>query len=496
MPTPNEFWENQEWNQTFNKYLTGGGVATATPDTGLNVAGLQESAIAPMRSELATQMAGITSRLSKTKQAQSGLLAKQQSEALGDYLNRVGAKSSEVALQVAQMNQQQQLANQNLAWQKEATAQAQAQQWAQWERAQQFQEDATWKNFELEAKKIGISETELADKKEMFYSQMQQNSEQFNRSYTLQETIAMDKAKQEWASLGMTQQQIDQHSKEFDLDLKWQKDQFGKTFSLQETKTLNDIALGWAQHKEGVTLDYAKIAENARQFDIQLKTSADLDQQKIDLASRQQDLDELYRTKQIDLETYNNQTNRIRADNELVIAQMQNAYNEARMQLEANAMFGYWDEGYGDQIPKKDAEGNIVKDARGNIVYEDNPNAFKGNKYDLKEDGTINRTKDNPTGETQEWKDYQSQYYHLGDMDYKQLEMLFGLKGTTERTMQDVQNEIKYYEKLIKEKGTWIRSGPAFGPGHWEQADADNAQVAKYKEILDELNQEILNWGK
>lgn len=265
-------------------------------------------------------------------------------------------------------------------------------------------------HFALEAAKLGLSqqqiaiaERELALKeksqgelldweKDKFAKQMAENSRQFNREYNLKETIAMDAAKQEWARIGLSQQEIDQRADQFNQTLLWQQEQFGMTFNWEQTKWLDQMAFSYKQLDQDMT-----------QFNATLKQNLWIARENVRLQDKQLDLDEKYKNGLLSLQEYQNQTDRLRADNDILISQARLALDQWMAELSKNKIFGYWDPGYG---PGEE-------------------DAFTGEK--LEWNATLGQWV-----QTKEYAKFLAEHYHKGELDLSEMEIIiYGILGLT-----------------------------------------------------------------
>lgn len=288
-------------------------------------------------------------------------------------------------------------------------------------------------HFALEAAKLGlgqqqiaIAERELALKeksqgelldweKDKFAKQMAENSRQFNREYSLKETMAMDAAKQEWARLEMSQQEIDQRADQFNQTLLWQQQQFGMTFSWEQTKWLDQMAFSYAQLDQDMT-----------QFNATLKQNLWIAKENVRLQDKQLDLDKQYKDGLLSLQEYQNQTDRLRAENDKLIADAKIEIDRWMAQLAQNKIFGYWDSGYG---PGEE-------------------NEFAGEKFEW--NATLGQWV-----KTKEYAKFCYEHYHMGDLDLTEMEIIImGILGLT-----GVSND--------GSTGPGTPSGPNIPPGPW-----------------------------
>lgn len=282
-------------------------------------------------------------------------------------------------------------------------------------------------HFALEAAKLGLSqqqiaiaERELALKekstgelldweKDKFAKLMAEDSRQFNREFSLKESMAMDAAKQEWAKIGLSQQEIDQRADQFNQTLLWQQEQFGMTFGWEQTKWLDQMAFSYAQLEQEGAISYMQMQNDMDQFYADLNQNKWIAKENIRLQDKQLDLDKQYKDGLLSLQDYQNQTDRLRADTDALLADARIAIDQWMAELADKKILGYWDDGYG---PGEE-------------------NAFTGDKLEWSE--SLEQWVPTP-----EYAKHMAEHYHRGELDIAEMEaIIYGILGLTGVSNED-----------------------------------------------------------
>lgn len=396
---PSEFWESPELGDYFTKgTLPESRVTKPAPYEApkLDVGALQEQAIAPLRREYKEAVGEMGSRLSFRKLGRSGAYVQAELDELYDYLTGIGGPTADIALRAEELAQRERISGrqERLSYEELAS-----------------KERLEWAGLEKEWAKLGLSAQELADKKEMFLTGLQENQRQFNRTYSLQENQQMIDAKQEWARIGLSADEITENARQYDSMLLWQKEQFGYTFGWDQSKYMMEIGFRYDELMQTGELTREQITEQARQFDMNLWQQADFERERNRITEEQLRIDEAYKKGLIGIDEYRSRTDRLRTENDKMIADRQVEIDQQRTDILSNQIFGYWDTG-----------------------FEPGSEDFPEEVYKKNEDGTIYYDSETGLPEfSDEYRDYMTMHYHRGQLDLAEwqiwVEMSLGMVG-------------------------------------------------------------------
>jgi len=295
------------------------------------------------------------SRLGARRMGRSGAYVEEELADLRKYLTGVGGVSADVAFKAAQLG----LSGRELAL-KERLGLGEL---GLRERELSMEDRHFGAQLETEWAKLGLSQQEIDDKKQMFYDQLGQYSQQFNREYSLKETSEMNRHREELSRQGLTQQEIDNQMGQFDQQLAWEKQHYGMALGEEQRQFNENIAFRLQELAQTGQIEYAQLNETIRQFDQNMSRLVALDQFEI-----------YARTRGMDMEWWK--------------IQKDAALKEIELDIQSDAIFGYWDEGFG-------------------------PEGFTGDKYVWNEKTGTWET-------TREWDEYMLEHYHKGELDLRE----------------------------------------------------------------------------